>query len=66
MAQYDEIQVDGVPMRISYAEPGGDGPHPAMVIMFHRGGFDDFTTQLADKLAAAGYLAAAPPPARAG
>ena len=60
MAQYDEIQVDGVPMRICYAEPEGDGPHPAMVIMFHRGGFDKFTTQLADKLAAAGYLAAAP------
>jgi carboxymethylenebutenolidase len=60
MAQYDEIQVDGVPMRICYAEPDGDGPHPAMVIMFHRGGFDDFTTGLADKLAAAGYLAAAP------
>jgi carboxymethylenebutenolidase len=60
MAQFDEVQVDGVPMRICYAEPDGDGPFPAMVIMFHRGGFDEFTTQLADKLAAEGILAAAP------
>ncbi len=60
MAQYDEVPVDGVPMRICYAEPDGEGPFPAMVILFHRGGFDEFTTQLADKLAAAGYVAAAP------
>ncbi len=60
MAQYDEVQVDGVPMRICYAEPSGEGPFPAMVILFHRGGFDEFTTQYADKLAAEGYFAAAP------
>lgn len=59
MAEYTEIQVDGVPMRISYSVPAGDGPHPAMVIMYHRGGFDDFTTRIADDLSAAGYLAAA-------
>lgn len=60
MAQFDEVQVDGVPMRICYAEPEGEGPFPAMVILFHRGGFDEFTTKLADNLAAEGYLAAAP------
>lgn len=60
MAQYDEVQVDGVPMKICYAEPEGEGPFPAMVVMFHRGGFDEFTTQYADKLAAEGYVAAVP------
>jgi len=60
MAEITEVQVDGVPMRIAYSVPAGDGPHPGMVIMFHRGGFDDFTIKIADDLAGAGFLAAAP------
>jgi carboxymethylenebutenolidase len=60
MAQYEEIRVDGVPMRILYAAPAVRGPHPAIVIMFHRDAFDAFTHKLADDLAAKGYVAAAP------
>lgn len=60
MAQYEEIQVDGVPMRILYAAPAAQRRHPAVVIMFHRDGFDAFTHKLADDLAAKGYVAAVP------
>ena len=60
MAEYEKIQVDDVPMRIAYSVPTGDGPHPVMIVMFHRGGFDDFTIKIADDLAGLGYLAAAP------
>jgi carboxymethylenebutenolidase len=60
MAQIGEIRVDGVPMRILHATPSSAGRHPAIVIMFHRDGFDDFTHRVADDLAGAGYVAAAP------
>jgi len=60
MAQFDEVRVDGVPMRIAYSVPAGKGPHPAMVVTFHRGGFDEFTLKFADDLADMGILAAAP------
>lgn len=60
MAQYEEVHVDGVPMRILHAAPAAAGRHPAVVIMFHRDGFDAFTHKLADDLAAKGYVAAVP------
>jgi carboxymethylenebutenolidase len=60
MAQFDEVQVDGVPMRIAYSVPSGKGPYPGMVIMFHRGGHDEFTLKVADDLADLGILAASP------
>ena len=60
MAEYSEVQVDQVPMRIAHAFPGGVGPHPGVVVMFHRGGFDDFTIKVLDDLASAGFAAAAP------
>lgn len=59
MAQFDEVQVDGVPMRIAYAAPKGAGPHPGILVMFHRGGFDEFTLKLTDDLADQGLVAAA-------
>ncbi len=60
MSQIDRVDVEGVAMGICYAMPDGTGPFPAMVVMFHRGGFDDFTKKILDDLAAAGYAAAAP------
>jgi carboxymethylenebutenolidase len=60
MAQFDEVKVDGVPMRIAWSAPAGKGPHPGMLIMFHRGGFDDFTLKVADDLAELGIVAAVP------
>jgi carboxymethylenebutenolidase len=42
------------------ALPDGPGIHPGVVLAFHRGGMDAFTTESADRLAAAGFAAAAP------
>ena len=58
MVEYTEVQVDGSPMRIACSVPVGSGPHPAIVVMYHRGGFDDFTLKVCDDLAEAGYVAA--------
>lgn len=60
MSQIDRVDVEDVAMGICYAMPEGTGPFPAMVVMFHRGGFDDFTKKILDDLAEAGYAAAAP------
>ena len=60
MSQMDRVEIEGVPMNICYAMPEGSGPFPAMVVMFHRGGFDDFTKKILDDLADAGYASAAP------
>jgi carboxymethylenebutenolidase len=47
-------------MPIYVGEPEGTGPHPAVVLTFHRGGMDSFTTESVDRLAAAGFLTIAP------
>ena len=60
MASIETIEVDGSPMRICLAEPGGDGPFPLVIVMCHIGGLDEFTEDRVDRLAGAGYLAAAP------
>ena len=58
MVEYTEVQVDGNPMRIAFSVPAGSGPQPAIVVMYHRGGFDDFTMKVCEDLAEAGYVAA--------
>lgn len=60
MARYDTIEVGGKSMRICIAAPEGDGPHPSVVVMCHISGLDAFTEDRVDRLAAAGYVAAAP------
>ena len=40
--------------------PARNVPGPAIVLMYHRGGIDDFTKRVAGKLAASGYLVAVP------
>ena len=60
MARFDQIEVDASPMRICVAAPDGEGPHPAVIVMCHIGGLDEFTEDRVDRLAAAGYIAAAP------
>ena len=59
MVDYTKIQVQNDPMRIAYSRPVGEGKFPAMVVMYHRGAFDDFTLKICDDLAESGYLAAA-------
>ena len=60
MARYDSIEVGGSPMRICIAAPEGSGPHPLVVVMCHIEGLDAFTEDRVDRLAKAGYVAAAP------
>ncbi len=60
MARFDTVEVNGSPMRICIAAPDGDGPHPAVIVMCHIGGLDAFTEDRVERLAAAGYAAAAP------
>lgn len=59
MVEFTEVNVDGNTMRIAYSSPGGEAVHPAVVVMYHRGGFDDFTIKVCDDLAAAGFFSAA-------
>jgi carboxymethylenebutenolidase len=40
--------------------PARNVPGPTIVLMYHRGGIDDFTKRVAGKLAASGYLVAVP------
>lgn len=60
MARFDTVEVGGAPMRICIAAPEGAGPHPAVIVMCHIGGLDAFTEDRVDRLAEAGYVAAAP------
>lgn len=60
MARYDTIEVNGSAMRICIAPPQGEGPRPAVIVMCHIGGLDAFTEDRVDRLARAGYVAAAP------
>ena len=60
MARIDSVDVNGAPMRICIAAPEKQGPHPAVIVMCHIEGLDAFTEDRVDRLAAAGYVAAAP------
>lgn len=55
-----ETESDGNPMRLFVTLPAGGGPFPAVMVMQHQGGVDEFIQQMTRRLALAGYLAAAP------
>ena len=59
-SRWDTVTVDESPMRCYIASPGGPGPFAAVAVIQHAGGVDDFVQTMADRLAAAGYVAAAP------
>jgi carboxymethylenebutenolidase len=54
------IEVGGSPMTIAMASPDGPGPHPTILVAFHRSGIDDFTRYVLIRLAEIGLIAAAP------
>ena len=60
VSRWDTVNVDESNMPIYVGEPDGKGPHPAIILTFHRGGMDSFTTESVDRLAAAGFLTMAP------
>jgi carboxymethylenebutenolidase len=60
MADMDLVKVHDSPMRMIVATPAGVGPFPAIVVMSHIGGLDDFTHDRCVRLAAEGFVAVAP------
>ncbi len=58
--RWDSVAVGEGPMPCYVSTPGGAGPFPAVVVIQHAGGVDDFIQAMTDRLAAAGYLGIAP------
>ncbi|MDA8094049.1 MAG: dienelactone hydrolase family protein [Betaproteobacteria bacterium] len=54
------VCVDGQNMALYVAHPEGAGPFPGLVVIQHASGVDEFVRAMADQLAEAGYVAAAP------
>ncbi len=59
-SRWEELDVDGSIMKTYIAEPDGPGPHPGVVVAQHASGVDEFIVSICDRLAQAGYVAAAP------
>lgn len=60
MTDFVQAAVGGHPMNIFIARPSTPGPRPAVLIMHHKGGIDEFPRDRAARLAQAGYVAAVP------
>ena len=58
--RWDSLPVDGETMRCYVAAPDGEGPFPAVVVIQHAGGVDEFVQEMCGRFAAAGYVAIAP------
>jgi len=56
--QQTESDSNSMPLFVSI--PEGDGPFPALVVIQHQTGVDEFIQGMAQRLAGAGYLATAP------
>jgi carboxymethylenebutenolidase len=60
MAKMESITVGGSAMEILYDGPADSQPRPGILLMYHRGGFDDFTALVVKTLVDAGYRVAVP------
>jgi len=54
------LEVAGRSMDVHVAAPPGPGPHPAVLLMFHRGGLDACTAHYFKEFPEAGYLTVVP------
>jgi carboxymethylenebutenolidase len=59
-SKWDSVGVDGGEMRCYVSAPSGNGPYPAVIVIQHAGGVDDFVRSMADRLAEGGFVALAP------
>jgi carboxymethylenebutenolidase len=59
-SRWDSVAVDKSAMRCYIATPEGDGPFPAVVLIQHAGGVDEFVQTMTDRVATAGYVGIAP------
>jgi carboxymethylenebutenolidase len=55
-----DVRGSDIQAKAFVALPEGAGPHPGVVVTFHKDGLDDFTEWLVDDLARNGYAAIAP------
>src|SRR5258706_4916885 len=60
MAQWDQITVDGSPMRLYVGMPSLGRAFPALIVAHHGPGVDKFIEDRVEHLAQQGYLAIAP------
>ena len=58
--KWEDLQVNGVTMRAFVCTPDGAAPHPAMVVIQHAGGVDNFIQDMTRRSAEAGYTSIAP------
>jgi carboxymethylenebutenolidase len=58
--RWDTITADGSDMRCYVAEPSGAGPFPAVIVIQHAGGVDEFVRGMTDRFGSAGFVAVAP------
>lgn len=54
------IDAQGGKMELVLGLPEGNGPFPTLVVAHHRGGLDDFTKKVIERLSTHGFIAAAP------
>jgi carboxymethylenebutenolidase len=54
------IDIHGHAMDMVVDVPPGPGPHPAVLLMFHRGGLDSFTTGRIEALREGGFVTCVP------
>jgi carboxymethylenebutenolidase len=57
---WEKLQVDGQDLPVYASVPAGAGPFPAVVVAHPASGVAEFTRSIADRLAEAGFAAAAP------
>lgn len=58
--RWDTVTVDGGQMRCYVAVPQGTGPFPAVVVIQHAGGVDQFIQTMTERVAAAGFVGISP------
>ena len=59
-SSWQQTESDNSSMRLHLSAPDGAGPFPAMVVIQHQGGVDEFVRNMTERLAGAGYLSVAP------
>lgn len=60
MIKIEQLTANGHPMETHVGIPDGKGPFPAMLLMYHRGGFDAFTRNRIEALVQEGFLTITP------
>ncbi len=57
---WERVKVGGADMKVYLSVPDGKGPFPAVVVIQHQGGVDEFIEEMTERVTSAGYVGAAP------